>query len=191
MKRRPVSVPSVTNDPLVLIVRPKAPTAKLTLFVPSVILMVADVFRLLVSISIALVGDDTPTPIALSTVSLVSAPIVVMLGCDAVCIVPVSVLAVMSEALTAPTTERLVRLPTDVMLGCEAVCSVPVIALAVIADALIPLVTVRLESVPRDVTLGCDAVCSAPEIVVAVMLEALTSLFTIRFDSAPMVVMLG
>jgi hypothetical protein len=107
--------------------------------------------------------DNVPDPTVIEF-KLVTPARVVTLGCDAVCNVPVNVVA--PDAPIDVTPARVV------MLGCDTVANVPVIEVADTDDKpdKVPEPTViefKLVTPAKVVILGCDAVCKVPVIEVA------------------------
>jgi hypothetical protein len=116
---------------------------------------------------------------------LVTPARVVIFGCDAVCKVPVILVADIDDKpdkVPDPTVMlfKLVTAANVVILGCDAVARVPVILVADIEEPpdRVPVPTVqpfKLVTPAKVVTLGCEAVCNVPVIVVALLAPILVT----------------
>ena len=149
------------------------------------------------------------------TLTELSVPTLVMLGCAAVLSVPATVVnvplvplrlppVILPVALTVPAVATLPPVMVPVALTVPAVSTLPPVmvpvALTVPAVAKLPPVTVpvtlKLDNVPTDVMLGCAAVLSVPATVVnapsvALTLPLSTLPVTLTLVSVPTDVMLG
>ncbi len=111
------------------------------------------------------------------TAKLVKVPTDVILGCEAVCNVPVNCVALILRAEKSPLESLSTK--EDAVLAVSYVSdakffdpSVTTALDAVKLALLMAPVTAKLVKVPTDVMLGCEAVCKVPVNCVAVMLRA-------------------
>ncbi len=103
------------------------------------------------------------------TVTLVSVPRLVMLGCA----------AVVSVAASAPLTVRLASVPTLVMFGCAAVVSVPV------SDVKRPLAARTSSAPPGSAPATRDAAVQAPTIAALAAVTTLLNAALVPVSGAP------